>query len=136
MQREPPRWTLGSRRRLGVTANSGPVARSSAAWGEDELLGRARAGDQDAFALIAERFRAALPVHCYRIVGSVQDGEDPVHETMLAAWRGRNTFPRRSQVRSRLYRIATNRCLNACVPAPDTNRRRLRTPENPAAITR
>ena len=80
---------------------------------EDELVRRARAGDGDAFAAIAERFGGELLLHCYRIVGSVQDAEDLVQETMLAAWRSLRSFEGRSSVRSWLYRIATNRALNA-----------------------
>jgi RNA polymerase sigma-70 factor (ECF subfamily) len=89
------------------------VTLCSTGWREEELLARARAGDQDAFGVIAERFAPELRLHCYRIVGSVQDAEDLVQETMLAAWRGLDMFERRSQLRSWLYRIATNRCLNA-----------------------
>ncbi|HET7052222.1 MAG TPA: RNA polymerase subunit sigma-70 [Solirubrobacteraceae bacterium] len=78
-----------------------------------ELVRRSRAGDAEAFAAIAERFRGELQLHCYRIVGSVQDAEDLVQETFLAAWRGLEAFEGRSSVRSWLYRIATNRSLNA-----------------------
>lgn len=95
-----------------------------AASHEDELVGRARGGDADAFAAIAERFRAELQLHCYRIVGSAQDAEDLVQETLLAAWRGLEGFAGRSSVRSWLYRIATNRSLN-------TVRDRARRPPGP-----
>jgi RNA polymerase sigma-70 factor (ECF subfamily) len=80
---------------------------------DDALLERARGGDEDAFAAIADRFRPELQVHCYRILGSVQDAEDLVQETLMAAWRGLEAFEGRSSLRSWLYRIATNRCLNA-----------------------
>ena len=80
---------------------------------EDELLRGARAGDEPAFAGLADQFRAELQLHCYRIVGSVQDAEDLVQETLLAAWRGLEQFEGRASLRSWLYRIATNRCLNA-----------------------
>lgn len=80
---------------------------------EEGLLRRARTGDESAFAELAAGFRAELQLHCYRIVGSVQDAEDLVQETLLAAWRGLAGFEGRASLRSWLYRIATNRCLNA-----------------------
>jgi RNA polymerase sigma-70 factor (ECF subfamily) len=80
---------------------------------EEPLLRRARTGDEAAFADLADGFRSELQLHCYRIVGSVQDAEDLVQETLLAAWRGLERFEGRASVRSWLYRIATNRCLNA-----------------------
>jgi len=91
------------------------VSRADAPLGlhEEELLRRARSGDEFAFAELAGGFRAELQLHCYRIVGSVQDAEDLVQETLLAAWRGLERFERRASLRSWLYRIATNRCLNA-----------------------
>lgn len=68
--------------------------------------------DEASFRELAERHRRELQVHCYRIVGSVQDAEDLVQETLLAAWRGFEDFEGRSSVRTWLYRIATNRSLN------------------------
>ncbi len=76
-------------------------------------LARARAGDEDAFRELTDPHRRELQVHCYRILGSVQDAEDLVQETLLAAWRSLETFEGRASVRAWLYRIATNRCLNA-----------------------
>ena len=69
--------------------------------------------DELAFGELAERYRAELQVHCYRMLGSVQDAEDIVQETLTAAWRGLPGFEGRASVRAWLYRIATNRCLNA-----------------------
>jgi RNA polymerase sigma-70 factor (ECF subfamily) len=76
------------------------------------LVERARTGDEAAFTSLCEPLRRELQLHCYRIVGSVQDAEDLVQETLLAAWRGLDGFNGHAPVRSWLYRIATNRCLN------------------------
>jgi RNA polymerase sigma-70 factor (ECF subfamily) len=65
-----------------------------------------------AFETLAERHRRELEIHCYRMTGSFQDAEDLVQETLLAAWRGREGFEGRASIRTWLYRIATNRCLN------------------------
>ena len=73
----------------------------------------ARAGDEEAFRELTDPHRRELHVHCYRIVGSLQDAEDLVQETLLAAWRGLEQFDGRASLRAWLYRIATNRCLNA-----------------------
>src|SRR5581483_5583825 len=79
-----------------------------------DLLSRARAGDGEAFRELAESHRRELQVHCYRMLGSFQDAEDAVQETMLAAWRGIGGFTEeRASLRTWLYKIATNRCLNA-----------------------
>ena len=77
-----------------------------------EALSRARAGNESAFRDLVEPYRAELQLHCYRILGSVQDAEDQLQETLLAAWRALEGFEARASLRSWLYRIATNRCLN------------------------
>jgi RNA polymerase sigma-70 factor (TIGR02960 family) len=78
-----------------------------------DLVIRAQAGDGEAFRDLVEPFRRELQVHCYRMLGSYQDAEDALQDTMLSAWQGLSAFAGRASIRTWLYRIATNRCLNA-----------------------
>src|SRR6202165_794984 len=84
------------------------------------LMARAQAGDGEAFRLLTDPYRRELQVHCYRMLGSLQDAEDALQDTLLAAWQGIGEFEGRASIRTWLYRIATNRCLNAL---RSTNRR-------------
>jgi len=68
--------------------------------------------DEAEFAALTEPYRRELHVHCYRMVGSFDDADDLVQETLLRAWRARVGFEGRSSVRTWLYRIATNACLD------------------------
>jgi DNA-directed RNA polymerase specialized sigma24 family protein len=77
-----------------------------------DLIARAAAGDEDAFRELVDPHRRELHVHCYRILGSTEDAEDALQETLLAAWQGLARFERRASIRTWLYRVATNRCLN------------------------
>ena len=94
----------------------------------ESTLNRARAGDEQAFRALTEPHRRELQLHCYRMLGSVQDAEDALQESLLAAWRGLDGFEERASLRAWLYRIATNRCLNAL---RDSARRPAREPARP-----
>ena len=78
-----------------------------------QTLARARVGDEEAFRELTDPYRRELQVHIYRIVGSPRDAEDLLQETLLAAWRGLEQFEGRASLRAWLYRIATNRSLDA-----------------------
>lgn len=79
----------------------------------DDLIARARAGDRDAFRVLTEPHRRELQVHCYRMLGSLQDAEDALQDALLGAWQGLAGFEGRASLRTWLYRIATHRCMNA-----------------------
>ncbi|MCW2930067.1 MAG: polymerase sigma70 factor [Actinomycetia bacterium] len=79
---------------------------------EAALLDLALSGDEAAFTAIVAPLHRELHVHCYRMLGSFEDADDALQETLLAAWRGLGSFGKRASVRTWLYRIATNTCLN------------------------
>ena len=97
---------------------------------EQELLEAARGGDEDAYRRLIESHRRELHAHCYRMLGSVHDAEDALQDALLRAWRGLARFEGRSSLRSWLYKIATNACLDLIARRP---RRMLPIDYGPAA---
>jgi RNA polymerase sigma-70 factor, ECF subfamily len=94
------------------------IATQSTSIDEQQLLARARQGDQDAFGRLVEGYRGELHAHCYRMLGSVYDAEDALQECLLRAWKALAKFEGRSALRSWLYTIATNTCLNQIAKRP------------------
>jgi RNA polymerase sigma-70 factor (ECF subfamily) len=85
---------------------------------EPDLLAAAQRGDAAAFEQLVATYRRQLHAHCYRMLGSLQDAEDALQETLFAAWRGLSGFEGRASLRSWLYRVATNACLRLAERRP------------------
>src|ERR1700748_3961449 len=97
-----------------------------------DLITRARAGDHNAFQELVEVHSHELQVHCYRILGSLQDAEDALQETLVSAWRNLGDLGQLSSLRTWLYQIATNRCLSML--RADSRRPRSSTPPLDVAV--
>jgi RNA polymerase sigma factor (sigma-70 family) len=85
---------------------------------EPQLLAAARGGDAVAFERLVTSYRPELYAHCYRMLGSVQDAEDALQESLLAAWRGLAGFVGRASLRAWLYQVSTNACLRLIARRP------------------
>jgi RNA polymerase sigma-70 factor (ECF subfamily) len=109
---------MSSKPSLGLISSAMATSSTSATAQERGLLEAARRGDEGAYRELVETHRTELHAHCYRMLGSVHDAEDALQDALLRAWRGLPKFEGRSSLRSWLYTIATNACLNAIERRP------------------
>jgi RNA polymerase sigma-70 factor (ECF subfamily) len=100
--------------RIDTAVNREELERRGCRYG----VSAAHSRDEDAFRALVETHRAALFAHCYRMLGSLQDAEDALQDTLFNAWRGLSGFDGRSGLRWWLYRVATNTCLDAIARRP------------------
>src|SRR5262249_16776439 len=110
-----PRAAQSAFRAVSIRSGSARwYARKARRMGTADLLARAHAGDGEAFRELTDPYRGELQVPCYGMLGSFQDAEDVLQDTLLAAWQGLGGYTEeRASLRTWLYKIATNRCLNA-----------------------
>src|SRR5258708_12496821 len=134
MPGSPRNWARRDRR-IGGAGGVATFRRGGGGGGREEkrgcmetsdLIARARAGDDNAFRELVEMQSHELQVHCYRILGSLQDAEDALQETLVSAWRNLGDFRQQSSLRTWLYHITTNRCLSML--RADSTRPRTATP--------
>src|SRR6266536_1108832 len=115
---DPNRYRPTRRRPGGWNAGTMVSMNDVDAPPEQELLASARRGDSAAFERLVASYRGELYAHCYRMLGSVQDAEDALQESLLGAWRGMAGFEGRSSLRAWLYRVSTNACLRLIARRP------------------
>jgi RNA polymerase sigma-70 factor, ECF subfamily len=121
---------MRSRRACGLLHTGMSETSTGPSAGGSRLLEAARNGDEDAFRRLVEPHRTELHAHCYRMLGSVHDADDALQDALIRAWRGLARLERRSSLRSWLYRITTNACLDVISRRP---RRVLPIDHGPAA---
>jgi RNA polymerase sigma-70 factor (TIGR02960 family) len=105
-----------------------PQSRPGRSDAELTLVERVRARDGRAFEELVAPYRRELETHCYRVLGSLTDAEDALQESLTAAWQGLDSYRGTASIRTWLYRVTTNRCLNI------TRSARRRQPRDPSVL--